>query len=107
SFMEDVTDIINGNVDYFDNIVSNIVQVEIMVNSLGVPVSETVVNPNMIRQPLGSICINVRNQNGGSSIDLTGRPFAIISPQGNGLIKIDKVLNLKQNQKYILTLLFF
>lgn len=106
-FIEDVTTILNGQLDYYDNLISKIVQFEVMVDSTGKPLSETLVNPNMQRSPYGAICVNVQNaDNINSPVDISGQPFAITQVVGSGMIKIDKILNLKQNQKYILTLLF-
>jgi hypothetical protein len=104
-FIEDVTTILNGRVD-FDNLSFQLVQFETMVNAQGIPLTGTDIGINFT--PRGSFCVNVQDaSNIGQLPDVTGSPFVLFVPSNTGSIKIGKILNLLPNKKYLLTLLIF
>lgn len=104
-FMDDVVSVLNGNVD-FDNLAFRIVSVEVIVDASGNVKTSPELNVGLNRPIRGSICINVKSSlNNVIPPDITGTPFVTFNTLENGRIKITKVLNLKENKKYILTLL--
>lgn len=105
TFMDNVTTSINGNID-FDNLAFRLVNYEVIVDSTGTPKTNPELNTGMSRAINGMMCINVKN-GGGNQIppSLTGTPFICFNSVGAGKVKISKVLNLKENVKYILTIL--
>ena len=104
-FIEDVTTILNGRVD-FDNLAFQLLQFETMVNSQGIPLIGADIGINFT--PRGSYCVDIKNANNlGQLPDITGAPFVLFVPSNSGSIKIGKILNLLPNKKYIITLLLF
>lgn len=104
-FMENVVKAINGNLD-LDNIAFKLVRVEVIVDSKGLLKTPPDVNTGLLRPINGLICVNVIN--GLSSNippDIETTPTVLFNSIGNGNIKMTKVLNLKENTKYILILL--
>lgn len=104
-FIEDVTTILNGRVD-FDNLAFTLLDFEVIVNGSGVPLSGADVGINFT--PRGSVCVNVQESNNNGKLpEITGAPFALFIPSTSGTVKIGKILNLLPNRKYTLTLLIF
>ena len=105
-FMRDIVTAINGNLD-LDNLRFGIAELEVIVDAAGNVKTSSELNIGVDKLPRGCICINVRNS-GNSSLppDITGTPFVAFNTVAVGKIKVTKVLNLKENRKYILTLLF-
>lgn len=103
-FIEDVTTILNGRVD-FDNLSFPVRQFEIIVNDKGIPIfGDLDINFNI----RGHNVINVQDANNINMIpEITGVPFILFTPSNQGHLKISKVLNLLPNRKYLLTVIFY
>lgn len=105
TFMQDVVTAINGNID-FENLSFRLVNVEVMVDKDGNLKTPSDVNLALNRLPSGCMCVNVKMTNKSQMLDITGTPFVAFNTVEAGKVRISKVLNLKENKKYILTLLF-
>lgn len=105
SFMEDVTTVINGNID-FDNLTLKVTKFEVIVDSQGLVKSAPEINIGITRQLNALVCVNVTDGSNSAIIpDISTTPTVFFNTLGGGRVKVTKVLNLKENKKYILTLL--
>lgn len=103
-FMQEVTDVINGNLD-FDNLKQNKIQAVITVDSTGRPISGDQINTGLTN-PIGFQIISAVNQTN-PAIYASGQPFISFSPQGNGIVKINNISNLPANNKFLLTIVVY
>ena len=101
SFMQEVVDTLNGNVDY-DNLSQNLVTFDIEVDSNGKPIGTDKINVNKVN-PQGILVVRVINK---SNISLLPdvSPFIFYTPNGTNLITIDKIIGLSPNNKYQLSI---
>lgn len=102
-FMREVTDVINGNID-FENLSQNIITIEVTVDVNGKPVSNQI-NTGVLN-PKGFQVIRAIN-NTNPAVTVTGQPFIVFSPQGNGVVSVSKITNLQPNNKYLLTIVVY
>ena len=106
-FMTDVATILNGNVGP-DNQEAKIVKIDVKTTTTGEILGRVDVNTGLNRLPYGSLVIDVRNtENVGAIPDIAGAPYIIYTPNSQSSIRIHKILNLKPNNKYTLTIYFF
>lgn len=105
-FMTDTSNIINGNIG-FDNFESKLSKFDIKTDAAGNITAKIDVFTGLKRLPYGHICVDIRNtDNLGAIPDVTGVPFLLYTPNNATSIKINKILNLKPNSKYTLTVWF-
>ena len=102
-FMREVTDVINGNID-FDNLSQNVITLEVTVDSNGKPVSNQI--NSGVTNPKGFQVIRAIN-NTNPAVTVTGQPFIVFSPQGNEIVSVSKITNLQANNKYLLTIVVY
>jgi hypothetical protein len=102
-FMRDVTDVINGQID-FENLSQNIIQFEATVDSNGIPVTKQVnIGTSNFN---GFSVINARNITN-PSIYPTGQPFISAVPTGSQVVNINNISNLPANNKFLLTVIVY
>lgn len=102
-FMRDVTDVINGQID-FENLNQNIIQFEVTVDSNGVPQNKQVNVGNSTFN--GFSVINARNVTN-PSIYPTGQPFISAVPTGSQVVNVNNISNLPANNKFLLTVIVY
>ena len=102
-FMREVTDVINGGID-FQNLKQNIIQFEVTVDSTGKP------NTDQVNVGLSTIqglqVISARNLTNTGSYP-TGTPFISFTPTGSNVIKVNNISNLPANEKMLLTVIVY
>jgi hypothetical protein len=102
-FMREVTDAINGGLD-FENLNQNILEIEVTVDSLGVPLNK---QWNVGKASVsGFNVINARNLVNTGSYP-TGVPFISFTPTGSNVININNISNLPANTKFLLTVIVY
>lgn len=102
-FMRDVTDVINGQID-FENLSQNIIQFEATVDSNGIPVTKQVnIGTSNFN---GFSVINARNITN-PSIYPTGQPFISAVPTGSQVVNVNNISNLPANNKFLLTVIVY
>jgi len=103
-FMREVTDAINGNID-FDNLQQNIVELQVTVNSSGVP---NVTRLNVGRSSIkGLDVINARNLTN-SSVYPTAKPFISFSPTtSSNVITLNNISGLPSGNRFALTIIVY
>jgi hypothetical protein len=105
-FMADTIGILNGGIS-FDNLESKLIRIDVKTDATGTIIGKPDVLTGLNRPPLGVQCIDVKVTDNVSIIpDITGTPFIIQTPNNATSIKIHKILNLGNNGKYTLTLVF-
>lgn len=103
-FIEDVTDILNGNVNS-DNLERKIVTINIQTNANALPVGVLDISTGLKRPPLGLNIVNIRMTDNANQIpNITNTPFILWQPISAQAIRVNKILNLKENSKYTLTI---
>lgn len=99
-FAEQVTNTLNGNVD-FENVTDSILTFEVTVNSSGTPIDN---NRFLARTGLqGVTVINAANLTNSVTFP-TGTPFISFTSSGTGIYTINNISNLPANNKFRLTL---
>lgn len=102
-FMREVTDAINGGLD-FDNLSQNIIQFEAIVDATGKP------NSNQVNVGKSSISgfqvISARNLTNSGSYP-SGSPFISFTPTGSTVVNINNISNLPANEKFLLTVIVY
>lgn len=99
-FAEQVTNVLNGNVD-FENLNENILTFEVTVNSSGTPIDN---NRFLSSTGLQGVTV-IRAINLTNSINFpTGTPFVSFTASGTGVYTINNISNLPANNKFRLTL---
>ena len=103
SFMEDSTNIINGNIG-FDNLNRKVVQINVQTGATGA-VQPVEIRTGLSSNPVGCTVLNIYMTNAPTQVpNINSAPFVCFSPIGNGNIRITKILNLEKNSKYTITL---
>lgn len=96
-FIREVTDAINGQLD-FENLSQDILEFEVTVDSSGVPQTRQL---NAGRANIqGFSVISARSTTNPSSYP-TGQPFISFTPTGNNVININNISNLPANEKFL------
>lgn len=102
-FMREVTDAINGGLD-FDNLSQNIIEFEITVDDSGNPQTKQV-NFGKINA-IGTEVINARNVTN-PSIYPTSKPFISFTRTGSNVVTVNNISGLPANQKFLLTVIVY
>ena len=98
-FVENVTNVVNGNID-FDNMNRSDIQFTVTVGANGVPTRDLNITSNS-----GAIGINVlraENLTNTSTFPSTA-PFVSYTPSGTGVYKIEHITGLQANNQYRIT----
>lgn len=98
-FAEQVTTVINGNIDY-DNLKRSLIDVSLTLDSSGIPTQKTQFMSDI--GLLGTKVIKAENLTN-SAIYPTSAPFIIFTTNGQGLYTIQKVLGVPSGSKFKLT----
>lgn len=103
-FMREVTDAINGNLD-FENLDQNTIEFQVSVDSSGKP------NNNKLNVQKSSVkgmtVISARNLSN-SSVYANGQPFISFSPTTTqNVITINNISNLPANNTFLLTIIVY
>jgi len=99
-FMEQVTNVINGRLD-FDNLNRSTTQITVNVDTNGTPIRQTQFNSNIGLQGLTVL----RAQNTSNPVNFpTGAPFISFSSDGTGTYTIQNITGLRPGNNYLLTL---
>jgi hypothetical protein len=101
-FMEDVVEAINGNIG-IDNMTRSIVKIDITLDSSGKPQGVSQINTGL-NSYTGNKIINVQAISGGEAV--ISAPYMDCSFQGNGLVKINKIIGLATAKKLRVTIEF-
>lgn len=99
-FMTQVTDTVNGRLDY-ENINKQAVTVDVTVDASGKPIQTT--NFSAQQGLLGASVIRAQNLTN-SAVFPTGQPFVSFTPVQSGLYRVSNITGLQPNNKYRLTL---
>lgn len=99
-FAEQVTETINGNIDY-DNLNKELKVVDVIADSSGTPILETRFQADVGLR--GLTVIRAQNQDN-PSIYPSGYPFISFTPDGTGIYTINNITGLPANNKFRLTL---
>jgi hypothetical protein len=106
-FMSDVVRVLNQGIT-FDNMEFKKVTLTVKTNSSGAVIGSVDVSTGLNRLPYGHVCIDVKTTDNSSTIpDITGTPFLLYTPNNQSSIRISKILNLGNNGKYTITVIFF
>jgi hypothetical protein len=103
-FMREVTDVINGNID-FDNLRQSIIELQVTVDGNGKPnVSSLNVGSSSIK---GLDVISARNLTNNSTYP-TSKPFITYTPSSSGnTITLNNISGLPSNNKFLLNILVY
>lgn len=97
-FMREVTDAINGNLD-FDNLNQNVIEFEVTVDATGIPQNRQV---NIGRSAIqGLSVISARSVNN-PSVFPTGQPFISFTPTGSNIITVNNISSLPANERFLI-----
>lgn len=102
SFMEEVVTLTQGNIGT-DNLDRSIVNIDITLGPDGKPQGVTQVQTGLFTYNGGRI-INVQSLTGGDSV--ISAPYIDFVYQGNGLVRINKVIGIVLNKKVRVTIEF-
>ena len=104
SFMQEVVDMANGNVD-FENLNQNFISFSIEVDSNGKPIGTDKINVNKINPQGIQVVRLINTTNAALSPDVP--PFIFFTPNGTNLVTIDKIVGLSANNKYQLGIVVY
>jgi|11_taG_2_1085331.scaffolds.fasta_scaffold01946_3 hypothetical protein len=97
-FMREVTDALNGGLD-FENLEQSIIEFEISVDASGVPQTKQI---NVGKANIqGFSVISARSTTNPSSFP-TGQPFISFTPTGSTVINVNNISNLPANEKFLI-----
>ena len=103
-FIEQVTQILNGNVGR-DNLTSKIVKFNVKTDANANIVGQLDLSTGLNSSPIGLSIINFQMTDNTSQIpNITQPPMILFQPLSNSVIRITKILNLKENSKYTITI---
>lgn len=106
-FMSDVVRVLNQGIN-FDNTEFKKVVITVKTNASGAIIGTLDVSTGLSRLPYGHSCIDVKNTDNASTIpDITGTPFLLYTPNSQSSLRVSKILNLGNNGKYTITVVFF
>lgn len=102
-FMREVTDVINGNID-FENLNQTVIELEVKVDSNGTPSVKTFnVGSNSIK---GLDVISARNQSNSSTYP-TSKPFISYDITSGNTITLRNISGLPANNVFLLNILVY
>lgn len=102
SFMEEVVSLTQGNIE-IDNLNRSIVNIDITIDPTGKPQGVSQIQTGLTTYT-GSRILNVQSLTGGDVI--ISAPYIDFSNQGNGLVKINKIIGLALGRKIRVTIEF-
>lgn len=103
-FIEDVTTLLNGGLGS-DNLERKIVKFEVKTNALSEISGLIDVATGLYRAPSGINIVNIQMGDNAQQVpNITEAPFILWQPISASAIRILKVLNLKENSKYSITI---
>lgn len=106
-FMSDVVRVLNQGIN-FDNTEFKKVTLTVKTNASGAIIGSLDVSTGLNRLPYGHVCIDVKNTDNASTVpDITGTPFLLYTPNSPSSMRVSKILNLGNNGKYTITVVFF
>lgn len=104
SFMQEVVDMANKNVD-FENLNQNFISFQIEVDSNGKPIGTSKINVNKVN-PQGIQVVRAINTTNAALLSDTP-PFIYYTPNGTNLVTVDKIVGLLPNNKYQLSIVVY
>jgi len=104
SFMQEVVDMSNNNVD-FENLNQNFISFPIEVDSNGKPIGTDKINVNKTN-PQGIQVVRLINTTNAALLPDVP-PFIFFTPNGTNLVTIDKIVGLSANNKYQLSIVVY
>lgn len=104
-FMENVYNIMDKNVDFF-NLNQEVIDITVTVDASGVPTSNAKFATSDIRSPSGVLVIRAINKTNSSNYPISA-PFISYTPIGSNLQKINKISGLQANEEYSIRILVF
>lgn len=106
-FMSDVVRVLNQGIN-FDNTEFKKVVITVKTNASGAIIGSLDIATGLNRLPYGHVCIDVKNTDNASTVpDITGTPFLLYTPNSPSSMRVSKILNLGNNGKYTITVVFF
>jgi hypothetical protein len=103
SFMDEVVELSRKNIN-FENLNRSVVVLDIKVDANGKPMGVSQINTNL-RSYRGKNIIDVQNFQSGAA-NVTSVPYLDCTPQGNGIVKINRFYGLPVNAKVRVTIEF-
>lgn len=103
SFMDEVIELSRKKVD-FDNLNRSLITIDVTVDANGKPIGVTQINTNL-KTYKGKNIIDVQSLKVGSP-NVLSTPYLDCTPQGNGIVTINKIYGLPVNVKVRLTIEF-
>jgi hypothetical protein len=103
SFMDEVVQLSRKNIDY-DNLNRSVVTIDITVDASGIPVGVNQINTNL-RTYRGKHILDVQTFKAGSP-NVISTPYLDCTPQGGGIVRINRFFGLPVNTKVRVTIEF-
>lgn len=102
TFMDEVVSLSQGNIT-IENLNRTLVQIDVTIGVDGKPVGVNQINTGLSSYT-GNKIVNVQSLNGGDNV--ISAPYIDCSYQGNGLVKINKIIGLPAGKKLRVTIEF-
>ena len=102
-FMDSVVELSRKNIG-FDNMDRNLVSIDITVNSQGIPIGVNQINTNLTTYR-GKNILDVQSLKPGTT-NVTSTPYLDCTPQGNGIVRINRFYGIPANVKVRVTIEF-
>lgn len=105
-FIEDVTTILNGSVSG-DNLERKIVKFDVKTNANKIIIGILDISTGLARPPMGANVVNIQMTDNAQQIpNIDNPPFILFQPISATSVRVNKILNLKENSKYTITVEF-
>jgi hypothetical protein len=101
--MEEVVELSRGNISY-ENLNQTVIKFEVTVDAQGKPTTLTQINTGLSTYS-GKAITDVQGVNSASDV-VTACPYLDCTYQGNGLVRVNRVLGLPANKKMRVTVEF-
>lgn len=102
SFMDEVVTLSRNKIDY-DNLNRTLIVLDLTVDANGTPKGIGQINTKLSTYS-GNKIINVQSLQGGDNV--VSAPYLDCTPQGNGLVRINKIYGLPANKKIRISIEF-
>lgn len=102
-FMDEVTELSRKNIN-FDNLNRSVVTLDIKVDASGKPQGVTKINTNL-KSYRGKNILDVQSLQSGTP-NVVSVPYLDCTPEGNGIVRINKIYGLPVNVKVRVTIEF-
>lgn len=103
SFMDEVTELSRKNIN-FDNLNRSLVTIDIKVDANGKPQGVSKINTNL-KSYRGKNIIDVQTLQSGT-VNVVSTPYLDCTPEGNGIVRINRFYGLPVNTKVRVTIEF-